>query len=509
MSNLYLTQTLHRAAQRFPDRVATDFCGRTTTYSELSVRVACMAAALRKLGLKEGGRVGLLSHNSDRFLEFLYAVWWAGGVVNPINIRWSEWEMVRALDDCQTQILLVDALSMPMVAQLADRSDHLATVIYAGDGDVPSGMFSYEQLIRDSKPRPDARRSGDQLAAIFYSSGSRELTKGVMLSHANMMSSVLGGLEQLTTEEDVGLHVAPMFHLAGAMFMLALTLRASTQIISPGFRVDEAVKVILEKSVTNTMLVPTMIHRILESPDLSKLASTRFRQLNCVSSPAADRLAEICHEWLPSVKFTKVYGIPEMGPLVSIGDYADGVSKGAGAVGRPGLTTEVRIVDEHGREVPRGKTGELAVRGAGLTRGYWNKPFETAKAIREGWLHTGDVAYLNEVGDLFVIGKLSDMLVTGGENVICSEVEGALLLYPTVEACAVIGVPSKHWGESVHAIIVLKSGSPFPELETIRAHCRRYIAGYKCPVSLEIREALPISTNGEVLKSLLQPSAVL
>ncbi|QIB65515.1 acyl--CoA ligase [Kineobactrum salinum] len=174
--------------------MAVDFEGRTTTYAQLSSRVACMASALRKLHLKEGDRVALLSQNSDRFVEFLYAVWWAGGVVNPIDIRWSEWEIVRALDDCQTRILLVDGMSESMVSRLADCSEHLVTVIYAGDGHVPSGMFSYEQLIQESKPGADIRRSGDQLAAIFYSSGSRESAKGIMLSHANLMSSVLGGL---------------------------------------------------------------------------------------------------------------------------------------------------------------------------------------------------------------------------------------------------------------------------------------------------------------------------
>jgi acyl-CoA synthetase (AMP-forming)/AMP-acid ligase II len=506
---LHLTQPLHRAAAQYPNRVATVFEDRTTTYAELAARVGRMACALRELRMKEGDRVALLSHNSDRFVEFLYAVWWAGGVVNPINIRWNEWEMVRALDDCQTRILFVDDHSAPSVARLCDRSEHLEKVIHAGDGSVPSGMFSYEQLIRDSTPSPDVRRNGDQLAAIFYSSGSRELTTGVMLSHANMMSSVLGGLEQVATEGDIGLHAAPLFHLAGAMFMLALTLRATTQVIVPGFQVDDVVKIIVEKGVTNTLLVPTMIHRILNSPELDELSRSRLRQLSCVAAASGDNLAALCAERLPSVKFSKVYGVPEMAPLVSIVAYDDNVSKPAGAVGSPSLTTEARIFGEDGKEVARGKTGELVVRGAGLMQGYWNKPIETAKAIRDGWLHTGDAAYMNDAGELFVVGKLSDMVVTGGENVICSEVESVLMLHPSIAACAVIGLPSEQWGLSVHAIVVPKAEGQLPRLEAIRAHCRRYIAGYKCPVSVEFRDALPRSANGEILKSILQPSAYL
>ncbi|HEY0682167.1 MAG TPA: AMP-binding protein [Steroidobacter sp.] len=506
MSNLYLTQPLHRAAQQHPDRVATIFQDRTTTYADCAVRVARMASALAKLRLRQGDRVGLLSHNSDRFVEFLYAVWWAGGVANPINIRWNEWEMVRALDDCQTRILFVDDASVPLVAGLCDRSEHLQTVIHAGDGSVHSGMFSYEQLIRDSKPHGDVRRGGEQLAAIFYSGGSRESTKGVMLSHANMMSSVLGGLEQLATEQDIGLHVAPLFHLAGAMFMLALTLRGATQVIAPGFQAEDAVKLIVEQGVSNTLLVPTMLHRLLDSPALEKLRRTRLRQLSCVVSASTDELAKDCGKWLPAVKFVKVYGVPEMAPLVSIDASDTNVSKPAGAVGRPGLTTEARILGEDGKEVPRGKTGELVVRGAGLMQGYWNRPVETEKTIRDGWLHTGDAAYMNEAGELFVIGKLSDMVVSGGENVICSEVESVLMLHPAVEACAVIGLPSEQWGQAVHAIIVPKAGIHLPGLDAIRSHCRRYIAGYKCPVSVEFRAALPRSVNGEILKSALQPS---
>jgi long-chain acyl-CoA synthetase len=421
MSNLYLTQPIHRAALRYPDRLATVFADRARSYADFAARVSRMASALRRLRLQEGDRVGLLAPNSDRFVEFLYAVWWAGGVINPINIRWNDWDMVQALDDCQTRILFVDQKTAGRVTELFARSEHLETVIYAGDGDAPSGMFSYEQLVAESRPVTDVRRGGDHLAAIFYSGGGRELTKGVMLSHANMMSSVLGGLEQLTAEEDVGLHVAPLFHLAGAMFMQALTLRAATQVISPGCQVDEAVKLILEKGVTNTMLVSTMLHRILNSPEVDKLAATRLRQLSCVFSPCADSLARICRKWLPSVKLAKVYGVSEMASLVSIVSFDDSAPKPAGAVGWPSLTNEIRIVGKNGKEVPRGKTGELVVRGAGLMQGYWNRPAATAEAIRDGWLHTGDAAYMSETGELFVIGKLSDMVVTGGENVICSD----------------------------------------------------------------------------------------
>jgi len=364
-------------------------------------------------------------------------------------------------------------------------------------------MLSYEQLIGESKPIADVRRRGDQLAAIFYNSGSRELTRGVMLSHANMMSSVLGGVEHLAAWDDTGLHAAPLFHLAGAMFMLALTLRAATQIIVPTFQIEETVKVILEKGITNTMLVPTMIRRLLDSPDVNKVARSALRQVTCVASPFADDLAERCKERLPSTNVVKVYGIPEMAPLISICTNDAQSPRPAGAVGRPTLTTEVRIVDDNGTEVPRGRAGELVVRGAGLMLGYWGKPIETADAVRDGWLYTGDAAHMDRSGELFVAGKLSDVVVTGGEYVVCSEVESAVMLHPSIGDCAVIGIPNDRWGQSVHAIVVVKSGNHAPSLEAIRIHCRQHISGYKCPVSLEVRDVLPRSVTGEILKSLL------
>jgi len=413
--NLYLTQAVHRAALRHPDRVATVFADRATSYADFATRVSRIASALRTLRLQDGDRVGLLAPNSDRFVEFLYAVWWAGGVVNPINFHWNEWDMVRALDDCQTRILFVDDKTAGMVTGLFARSENLETVIYAGEGTAPSGMFSYEQLVRESRPAPDVRCGGDHLAAIFYSGGG-ELTRGVMLSHANMMSCVLGALEQLTAEEDVGLHAAPLFHVAGALFMQALTLRAATQVISPGLQVEEALRLLLEKGITNTMLVPQMVHSILESPDLNRLTRTKLRQLSCAVSPATDRLARICRQSLAAVKFTKIYGVPDLAPLVSMVSYDESASKAAGAVGWPSLTNEIRVVGRNGKDVSRGQTGELVVRGAGLMQGYWNRPSATAQAIRDGWLHTGDAAYLSDAGELFVIGKLSDKAVSGGES---------------------------------------------------------------------------------------------
>ncbi|QIB65514.1 AMP-binding protein [Kineobactrum salinum] len=197
-----------------------------------------------------------------------------------------------------------------------------------------------------------------------------------------------------------------MFDPAAAMFMLALTLRAATQVISPNLQLDEAVDVILEKGVTNTLLLPIMIHRMAHNPGLAKLSRTTLRQLNCVSSPADGKLLQSLGERMPTVKLTKIFTVPEMAPLISIAACDPRTARPKGAIGWPSLTTELRIVAVNGEEVPRGKTGELAVRGAGLMLGYWNRPAETAKAIREGWLHTGDAAYMDEAGEFFVIGKL-------------------------------------------------------------------------------------------------------
>lgn len=230
---MHLTIGLHRAMQQRPNAIATVFGERRRTFAELGERVSRLASALQTLGLRAGDRVAMLALNSDRYLEYYLAAFWAGGVVNPVNIRWSPTEIVYSLDDCDTAILLVDDAFVPMAAELRSRSKVLRTMIHTGEGETPEGMLSYEAVLAAATPIPDAMRSGEELAGILYTGGTTGIPKGVMLSHRNLFSNALNMLaEGAIAEGGVGLHAAPMFHVADVTLMLALLLRGGRHVSS-------------------------------------------------------------------------------------------------------------------------------------------------------------------------------------------------------------------------------------------------------------------------------------
>jgi long-chain acyl-CoA synthetase len=509
MSTTYLTQALHCAVRAHPDRVATFCSGRRHTYREFVERVARLAGALRELGMAAGDRVGILSLNSDRYLELYFAIWWGGGVVNPVNIRWSAREIAYSLDDCQTHILAVDDSFAGLVPELIERSGALRTIVHAGDGQPQSGVFAYEQLIAEHAPVGDALRANDDLAGIFYTGGTTGFPKGVMLSHSNLYSgAAIAVLEGVAADGDVGLHAAPMFHLADGMFALALTLRGCTHVMVPAFKPDLVLKTIQEQRVSALLLVPTMIQMLVDYPRLPEFRLDSVRRIAYGASPISEALLERAMRCLPTASFLQCYGQTEMSPIVTVlgPGFHNAASRRHGrlrSAGRPAAMVEVRIVDAQDHEVPCGTVGEIVARGPGVMLGYWNNAEETAAALRDGWMHTGDGAYMDDEGFVFVVDRIKDMIVSGGENVYSAEVENAIAQHAAVAMCAVIGIPDERWGEAVHAVVVLRPGA-VTDAEHIRRHCVELIAGYKCPQTVEFRETLPLSGAGKVLKGALR-----
>ena len=271
MSQFYLTQGLHRAMQQNANKIAT-ICGdRRRTFKEVGDRVARLAGALQQLGMRPNDRVGMLSLNSDRYLEYYLAVWWGGGVVNPVNIRWSPTEIAYSLDDCDTGILLIDDAFLPMLAELKQKCKSLRIVIYAGDGEAKEGMLSYEGLVAEAKPVSDAMRCNDDLAGVFYTGGTTGFPKGVMLTHASLVSSSLSLLASgFGITGSVGLHLAPMFHLADFVLGALLTARGDTHAFVPAFNPEQVLKAIQDHGVTTAGFVPTMIQMVLDFPGLAQ-----------------------------------------------------------------------------------------------------------------------------------------------------------------------------------------------------------------------------------------------
>lgn len=502
---MQLTQALHRAAQLYPERTATVFRERRRSYRESAERVTRLAGCLHKLGITKGERVSVLAVNSDHYQEIMLACWWLGAVVNPVNTRWSAAEIAYSLDDCAAALLVIDDHHLPLLPEILAGTERRPMLIYAGAAQTPSGALCMERLIESAEPIADSHSGGDDLALIMYTGGTTGRPKGVMLSHAALLTTVLLRLaEQAPLDNLVGLNVAPLFHIAGLASAYARIVSGDVNVYIPGFEPVELLETLCREQANETLLVPTMLQALLAHPRFAEFDLGGLRRILYGASPISSVLLEKAMQLLPRAEFMQVYGLTENAGLVSFNPPANHgpEARAAGlhrSVGRPMFGQWVKVVDAQGLQVPRRAIGELLVSGPTVMQGYWNKPEETAKVLHDGWLYTGDAAYMDEDGHLFIVDRIKDMIITGGENVYSAEVENVLSTHPAVALCAVIGIPHDTWGEAVHAVVVLKPGAQ-TDAQELMAHCKAAIAGYKCPKSVEFRDALPLSAAGKILK---------
>jgi acyl-CoA synthetase (AMP-forming)/AMP-acid ligase II len=404
---------------------------------------------------------------------------------------------------------LVDDAFADLIEPLRQRSSSLSTVVHVGDRPTPAGSLAYEALLRAAQVMPDSMRSGRDLAAVLYTGGTTGQPKGVMLSHENIAINMLAAVAAAPRASEVtALHAAPLFHVGGLSFVFQLGMRLARQVLMPSFDPATALRLIEQEEVVESFMVPTMIQRLLAEPDFGRRNLSSLRTLIYGAAPIGPTLLEQALRALPEVDFVQAYGQTEAAPVVSVlpAEYhqVTGAHSGKlGSAGRPISTAEVCIVDAAGTELPAGEVGEVCVRGPTVMLGYWNKPEQTATALRDGWLHSGDGGYLDADGFLYIVDRMKDMIISGGENIYSSEVENALLCHQGVAMCAVIGIPDERWGERVHAVVVRHATSTVNEAELI-AHCKTLIASYKSPRSVEFRAELPISAAGKLLKYVLR-----
>jgi len=504
---MQLTRPLHRALTDCPHRTALVDSGRRVAYGELAARVARLAALLHARGVRPGDRVGLLGMNSARYVEAMYAVWWAGGVVNPVNIRWTTAEMAWSLDDCETRWLIVDQAFMTQVPALREKSHSLVEVLYFGDGAAPADVVDIEAVLVGLAPVEDAVRQGDDLAALMYTGGTTGKPKGVMLSHANLFLGTQSASESVDREAGaVALTCAPLFHVGAVGHLLQLVGQAATVALLPSFDEVAIMRGIADERATETFLVPTMLKRLIDHPRFGEFDLSSLRSVLYGAAPIDEALLNQALCAMPTVGFVQFYGMTELSPVITAlpaschlptGDPA--ARERLRSAGRPIPIAEVAVISTDGQPLPPGQVGEIVARGPMVMQGYWGQPQLSAQTLNCGWMHTGDLGRFDDDGFLYVVDRLKDMIITGGENVYSAEVENVLLMMPEIAACAVVGVPDAMWGERVHAALVLKPGKAVDSDQVI-AHCREHLAGYKCPRSVDFRDALPLSAAGKLLK---------
>jgi len=507
---MYITQGLKRAVQVNGQGTATIDGNRRYTWQEFAHRVARLAGALTSLGLKSDDRLAMLAHNSDRHLEFYFATIWAGGIFVPLNTRLAPMELGRIFTDAQVHVLVVDDALQSQLPQILNYSPTPKHIILAGDGKPLENLIEYKNIIHNVEPIPDKNRGGDDIATIIYTGGTTGISKGVMLTHTNAVSNALSSLAIMYDGEPwTYLHIAPMFHIADSQWNTGVTMHAGTHVFAKKFVPNKMLALIGQLQITHIALVPTMINMLCNVPNAKEYDVSSLRKVNFGGSSIAPAVIRRARELFPTCQFIQGYGQTETSPNISmlLDKYNTDEGPFAGKIesaGQPVFAMEIKIVDINDETVSPGTIGEIATRGPHVMAGYWNKPKETAIALRGGWMHTEDVGYLDEDGFIFIVDRLKDMIISGGENVYSPEVEHAIYQHSAVTDCAVIGIPDEKWGETVHAIVVPKKGFELTEKEIID-HCRQFIAGYKCPRSVEIRyEPLPMSGAGKILKKVLR-----
>ena len=504
-----LSWPLVRASRLRPDAPAIVDGSRAVTYAELARRVAALGGAFDVLRVGRGARVGILASNSLAHVECFIGVPSFGRVVVSLNVRLPEDELAFIVDDAGIAALLTDAEHLPVAQALADRCSSLVKVVVAGEPSAPTDCLSYEGLIEES---PVLAFGGIEsgLAAISYTGGTTGRPKGVMLTHRNLLANARHNLMATRhASSDRWLHVCPMFHVAGTANLLAATWVGATQVVLPRFEADAVLRAIEEQRITHTILVPTMLRMLLDHPARGAADLSSLRHVQYAASPIAPELQRRVLEALPC-DVAQFYGMTEAAATVthlSAGDHRRGQageepfrtrlrSMGTAVVG---VQAEVR--DDEGTALPPGEVGEVWVRGPNIMLGYWQRPDATDAALIDGWYRTGDAAYADDEGYLFLVDRLKDMIITGGENVYSIEVEAALLEHHAVLEAAVFGIPDERWGEAVHAVVTVRPGTVVDGDDLI-AHCRALIAGFKVPRSVEARdEPLPRSGAGKTLKN--------
>jgi acyl-CoA synthetase (AMP-forming)/AMP-acid ligase II len=499
---------LTKSAGTYPDRRAVIYGGQALTYAQFNVRVNRLANALRRLGVQEGQNVAILQYNYPQTLESLFACFKAGCGAVPINFRLHPSEYAFIIDHSESVAVIVSPEFNGPIQEIRERIPavrHLITL-----GQVEGELLDYEQLLALESDRfTDADVQPDDLAWLFYTSGTTGLPKGAMLTHRNLLAMTMNFYADIAPgfgPDDVVLHAAPLSHGSG-LYALPNVAKAALNVIpeAKSFDPEQIFKLIQDHRVSNMFGAPTMVKMMIESQAMAKYDLSSLRALNYGGGPMlTEDLKEAMRKLGPCL--VQLYGQAESPMTITCLPHREHIPDGTqsqlrrlASAGFARTDVEVKIFDSEERELPPGEMGEIVTRSELVMKGYWRNPEATAETLRNGWLHTGDMGYMDDRGFLFIMDRSKDMIISGGENIYPREIEEVIIRHPAVREVAVIGVPDPKWGEAIKAVVSLVPGKIVTE-EELFAFCRDHIAGYKKPKSVDFIESLPKNNYGKILK---------
>lgn len=513
---MLIPNALIQTSQRSGSKVAVIDGDKTFTYHELAQRVSRLKHSLLCMGVQQKDRVGILMLNSFRYLELMYAIPAVGAIMVPLNVRLTADELSFILKDAEVQTLFLHREFLSLLPSLWVKTPCLNRVILAEDPDLndedEDGLPNYEMLLSQEEDEPLLTEDlqEEDIAALYYTGGTTGRSKGVMLTHRNLVSNAFhGALAVGYGEDDRYLHAAPMFHMADGASTYAVTLMGGTHVHLRSFQVEGVLQLWEKEKVTCGLLVPTMVNMLINHPKFSAYKTNTMRKVIYGGSPMPKEVLKQAILQLPEAQFIQLYGMSEAAPILTVlkgSEHLKGLkTKGnlLSSCGRPVPGVEMKVVDQAGEQVGAGVVGEIAARGPNIMKGYWNLPDETALALRDGWYHSGDLAYRDVEGYYYVVDRAKDMIISGGENIYSIEVENILYKHPAVLECAVIGIPDEKWGESVLGVVVVRPGQQISSDELI-SFTKEHLAGFKVPRGIVFVENLPKSGAGKILKRMIR-----
>jgi len=508
-----LDELLPKAVKLYPGREAVVCGDLRLDYTHFARRVWQLARALTRKGLKKGDRLAILHENCHVFLETYFAAAHLGLVLVPLNFRLSPRELGFILSDSQARLLIAQGRFRKPAEDVQGFAGTIEAVWWTQRDFSLGGTREedYEELLapRSPEPPPTALLDDRDVAHLYYTSGTTGRPKGVILTHKNVKSHALGTIAELKlSDADRWFHVAPLFHLADAWATFAMTWAGGRHVILPVFEAERVLQTIEKERITITNLIPTMLNLMVNHPRVRDFDYSSLRFMLSGGAPIAPetvrRIIDALH-----CEYVQTYGMTETSPYLTLSllkEHLKTLSREdqlryKAKTGREFITVSLRVVDEEGRDVAADEkhVGEIIVKGDSVTPGYWNLPEETRKAIRAGWLYTGDLAVIDAEGYVNIVDRKKDMIITGGENVYSTEVENVLYQHADILEAAVVGVPDPKWGEAVKAFVVLKEGRNATS-EEIVAFCKERLAGYKSPKSVEFLASLPKTGSGKIYK---------